>query len=86
MKKYYCDCCGKECKHTPKIVMPHNNIETFNVMGGGRTLANLIKEKLSIESIDLCEECQIKIAYVSDYLQYFSIEEMKKIMEKRRIN
>lgn len=53
---YYCDYCGKECEHTPELVLP-----AFDVVKLSNPTRFITGEDFYFERQDICPDCFKKI-------------------------
>ena len=73
LSTYYCDYCGKECKHTD-ITLPSLEYEAEYVMNDGVKLAEFSREILEIKQKDVCPECQKEIAKFLRLMTYTTVK------------
>lgn len=60
---YYCDYCGKECEHTPLYVVPKlEPVIEYAKNSMGAKLCCFETRKLVAKQVDVCPECQKKMA------------------------
>lgn len=69
IKEYYCDYCGKKCKHTEFILPEYRRIETMDKSGNILKTENIIKNI----SKDICPECQEKIVALLGLMESVNI-------------
>lgn len=72
---YYCDYCGKECKHTPEFVLPSSRtVDHYATNSMGVKLAKFETEKVISKQKDICPECQKNIVALSGLVPRVSLD------------
>ena len=59
---YYCDYCGNECKNTSNYIMPALESHTEYAINKGVKLFATSRMELTKKEVDICPDCQKKIA------------------------
>lgn len=77
---YYCDYCGKECEHTPELVLPVKEKNKDFMFIGHPDVPTI--EKIVAKQRDICPECQNQIAKLVNLLHYadFAGSDMEKMV------
>lgn len=79
---YYCDYCGKECKHTPEYVLPSQETIYAKNHTGNTVLRFDNPNYIEAVQKDICPECQKQIAKLVNLLHYadFVCDDMEKMV------
>lgn len=59
---YYCDYCGKECEHTPELIMPEIECIQLFQTNENSPLRFMTAQEIYFHSKDICPECLRKIS------------------------
>lgn len=82
VEKYYCDYCGNECKNTSNYIMPALEPHTEYAMNKGVKLFATSRMELTKKEVDICPDCQEKIASLISLLPKMDFDEFGQVTIK----
>lgn len=73
-KIYCCDYCRKDCEHTPDYVLPVFETKSEFAFRNGVKLAKVDKTVVVPKQVDICPDCQDRIATITNILNYVAVD------------